>query len=901
MQRRGETHKETRTMKVIFSFVMLLFSFPAWLSSIAIMAHDSANHSLYSFVTNEAFSSIEAQHRSLLEPKPEVFPYMRARTDALRFQTRTLHVAGQTITRSTPLIDGLVVEGADGIQSDFGHGSTFNFTQFPLPHGSFRLSAADCMEAAIAYHHASTLTNPYVERTDGYYDQIWLLHFDEIRPVYKIRLPTLMLADLKDIYVDADTKEILRVEDVAQFVEAPANVFVYAPASQDLAASALKTVMLPNLIDVKEDGFLTGEYLSVRTCCRYYTCPSEGECTDDKKRCALKSHANAQQTRELLSLPTDTLGLDAMISLPPSISVDSVRCTYLPFARASHKSPQNPVVGFFDKPIDEPGIASEMDRFSEIQAYYSVMSFFNNVRNLLNDKTWCLRKEAMSCNTDGSPTLNAQGIPENPYRVFVNQLIPDMKLSGPQQADSDNFIAQALSGRGSRENPIVLNDFSRFSNAAFVPALSTLKKSPPRADEILSDLIKPYDHNVFFQGDRDFAYDGDVVFHEFMHAVTTSLVGKLNSLGLDKWGIHSEPGGLNEATSDYFAAAFNNNPQIGHYANVLGGYGEVALRNIDNQAKCPADVIGEIHNDGLIWSGSLWEIRTRIEKEISQAAKTEFDRAVIVSLAQATTTEDFKTQSDKLVNNLKQRPGLSEQAVAIAEEVFKKRGIRDCFRAITLSSVDKQNKVTTTIKPMLFVPSKNQIGLKNYAPSTAQLEIGIPAGAKSLTLTWRQYLGATGALLGTETTPETTRNMQPLSVVSNYATPIEWRFQKAHSIATDGTKEITTPVDKARYEKGAWHFTMPIDSERCEQKTLYLSLLSNDFKYVLQNLSVHFEMDQSDDRSDCDYTGTIRGKLVDELASGCSTYGGGNLFLGICIVVAIRALALFFSRRRRLF
>ena len=76
----------------------------------------------------------------------------------------------------------------------------------------------------------------------------------------------------------------------------------------------------------------------------------------------------------------------------------------------------------------------------------------------------------------------------------------------------------------------------RIGNAAFVPALSMLKTTKPRADEILSDLIKNYDHNVFFQGDRDFAYDGDVVFHEFMHAVTASLINKLNAMGINAWG-----------------------------------------------------------------------------------------------------------------------------------------------------------------------------------------------------------------------------------------------------------------------------------------------------------------------------------------------------------------------------
>jgi hypothetical protein len=98
----------------------------------------------------------------------------------------------------------------------------------------------------------------------------------------------------------------------------------------------LKQVTLNDLISIEEDGFLLGEYMSVKNCCKYFTCPEEGECTEDKKRCALKSHKNARQRREVLELPTGTLGLDPMLNLPPNITVDTVRCTFLPFAKASH-------------------------------------------------------------------------------------------------------------------------------------------------------------------------------------------------------------------------------------------------------------------------------------------------------------------------------------------------------------------------------------------------------------------------------------------------------------------------------------------------------------------------------------------------------------------------------------
>jgi hypothetical protein len=871
---------------IFLSPIFLFYAYQLCSTPLGAAMQDYQPGRTYSIALNESIlaTQIHLLHENVLIP-PESLTAIN-RHNVLSFYTKQLHVAGQFITRSTPVIDGIPVEGADGIFSGNNHESQFHFIHFEKPNASFRLSAAECMEKAITEHGLSTLKNPYVENTRGIYQPIWLMHFEELRPVFKIRLPTISIFSLKDIYVDAESGEILRIDDSAQFIQAPSQLFVYSPTSAMLDESELKPVMLPNLVGIEEGGFLQGEYMKIRNCCKFFTCPTESECTDAHKRCALKSHENAKQRREIVDLPSDTLGLDALISMPDIITVDTVRCTYLPFARASYENPESRILGFFDRPIDDKEQESEMDRFSEIQTYFSMMSFFHHIRLLLNDSTWCLRPEAMSCNNDGSPVVDEEGNPKNPYKVFVNQMIPDMKLEGPHQKDPDNFILQFMAGKGNRDNPIKLNQFARIGNAAFVPALSTLKKNAPRADEILSDLIKPYDHNVFFQGERDFALDGDVVFHEFMHAITTSLISKINSLGLDEWGIHSEPGSLNEAWADYFSAAFTNNPSIGKYASIKGGYGEVALRDIDNTASCPHDVIGEVHNDGLIWSGALWEIRSTLEKLYGSTITIEFDRAVLASLAEARITEDFKTQSGKLINNLKIRDGLGQKAADIAHSIFEKRGITNCFRAFTLSRVDNKNKLETHIKNLLFIPSKNQIELKNYAPSSSQLEIGIPAGAKGLTLSWRQFLAGTGVLLGTEATPNSARNIQPLKVIKSLDIPISWQFKNARAIPKRGNELIKERPQDSYYRNGYWQTYMPLDFDQCAQKTMYISLLSSDFKYVLENLNVDFDMDNSKDTSECNFSGTTRLNHVSQDMKGCSTTNtnDGCIIFMLCVL-----------------
>jgi hypothetical protein len=768
-----------------------------------------------------------------------------ANNPRLHFKYAVTTIAGQKITRRIAFIDGIMVEGSDEIYTAHDIINTHN-NYFSIPHAKFTINQAEAFEKALLYNTHSYVRDPYVEKIAGAYEMLWLKHFDELRPAYKTRPPTLSLYDLQDIYIDAENGDILKIEPAAHFIEAPASLFVFSPASAQLRKSDLKTVMLKDLLSIKEHDILRGKYISVRNCCRYFTCPEEGPCNDATKRCALRSHHDALQNMELVQVPTKSLGLEPLMSIPESLSVNAARCTYLPFARARYYDSNKRFLGFFEDPIDEPiGLESEMDRFSEVQAYHSINTFFNHIRFLLENPRWCLRESAMACTPEGDPVLDKMGNPVHTYKVFVNQMTPDMKL---ESNFSDSFMAQVMAGKGSAEQPIELKELTRMGNAAFIPALNPLKKSPARADEILSDLIKPYDHNVFFQGDRDFAYDGDVVFHEFMHAVTTSLVNKINTLGINSFGIHAEPGSLNEGWSDYFAAAFNNKSAIGTYAAIKDGYGETSLRDIDNNRRCPDDVIGEIHHDGLVWSGALWEIR----KKVGFAKALEFDRAVLSALAHAKTTEDFKTQSKKLLASIAERPGLGPKIAQQAEEILHKRGVLNCFRAYSLSKIDKHNNITKYTKDILVLPSKNHIGLKNYAPSSSQFAIAIAAGTTRLNVSWRQYLGGTGVLIGTEVGNDN-NNIIPLGIISNFDEPIKWHFNKRYAKPHNSEGPLNEEPQEAYFNNGRWHYSLDIDLADCEQRNLYLSLVSNDHKYIIRDVRVDFDIQDNSLRDSCSF------------------------------------------------
>ena len=90
-----------------------------------------------------------------------------------------------------------------------------------------------------------------MEKIEGTYEGVWLNHFDELRAAYKTRPPSLSVLDLKDIYVDAENGEILKIEDTAIFENAHARVFKYAPKAEGIEITDLDLVPLTNLVRVK--------------------------------------------------------------------------------------------------------------------------------------------------------------------------------------------------------------------------------------------------------------------------------------------------------------------------------------------------------------------------------------------------------------------------------------------------------------------------------------------------------------------------------------------------------------------------------------------------------------------------------------------------------------------------
>src|SRR5205807_693568 len=109
---------------------------------------------------------------------------------------------------------------------------------------------------------------------------------------------------------------------------------------------------------------------------------------------------------------------------------------------------------------------------------------------------------------------------------------------------------------------------------------------------------------------NDLSKEDNVAFHEYTHAVSHYVTG---------FG-GAEGGAMNEATSDYYAGTINNDSKIGAWA--MHKLGKPWMRNMDNKKHYPEDIHHEVHADGEIWGGTLWDIRNALGA--STADKTIF-------------------------------------------------------------------------------------------------------------------------------------------------------------------------------------------------------------------------------------------------------------------------------------
>ncbi|HLD76178.1 MAG TPA: proprotein convertase P-domain-containing protein, partial [Candidatus Norongarragalinales archaeon] len=99
----------------------------------------------------------------------------------------------------------------------------------------------------------------------------------------------------------------------------------------------------------------------------------------------------------------------------------------------------------------------------------------------------------------------------------------------------------------------------------------------------------------------------DVIFHEYTHNAIFAIYGNEPVFNQEYWAIH-------EGLADYFAAHLNNDPQVAE--EIFPD--KKPLRSLNNTRKYSSRT-GEEHDDGEILGGAMWDLRSSLGSNLTNA------------------------------------------------------------------------------------------------------------------------------------------------------------------------------------------------------------------------------------------------------------------------------------------
>jgi MYXO-CTERM domain-containing protein len=224
----------------------------------------------------------------------------------------------------------------------------------------------------------------------------------------------------------------------------------------------------------------------------------------------------------------------------------------------------------------------------------------------------------------------------------------------------------------------------------------------------------------------DFAYDGDVIYHEIGHGVVYTLAPDLGYVLPHAHGIDSTPGGLVEGLPDYMSVSITNDPMLGEFVGKDLVPDTGVIRNLDNDRRCPDDLAGEAHWDGEIIGGSLWEVRA----SLPEANRADMDRAVMIAIDGMGADTNFASFQEAVVAELEVE--LGADVASAAADAFAARGLTDCGGFVRDLVVGAVHKALFLVNP----------GPDGSAPAAVQFRVDFERGAPDFTLNATLYPGA---------------------------------------------------------------------------------------------------------------------------------------------------------------
>jgi cysteine-rich repeat protein len=202
----------------------------------------------------------------------------------------------------------------------------------------------------------------------------------------------------------------------------------------------------------------------------------------------------------------------------------------------------------------------------------------------------------------------------------------------------------------------------------------------------------------------------DVVYHEFGHSLHRNSIIP----GQGSWD-----GALSEGLSDTLAQAITGDPGMGR------GFfmSDAPLRHLDpagRELRWPDDVTGQVHDDGEIIGGTLWDLRVALEQSLGQEAGYAQFLAIFYSIMQRAADIPSSYVEALLADDDDGDLANGTPNQCTIDRVFGMHGLADPTVSLGLEPPSRAgNRVSITVRPR-----------------QAQLDCPAPA-VTSGTLTWR--------------------------------------------------------------------------------------------------------------------------------------------------------------------
>lgn len=274
----------------------------------------------------------------------------------------------------------------------------------------------------------------------------------------------------------------------------------------------------------------------------------------------------------------------------------------------------------------------------------------------------------------------------------------------------------------------------------------------------------------FFQGTKaDFGYDGDVVYHEFGHAMVDRTIQLAGTWYRDEQGARPAPGAMNEGIADYFSSALAGDPNVGEYASKSLVVGQSAIRNIDNADDCLLDVSGEVHADSTFFSGALWSVRKGLSVDDQKA----LDKALLAALIMAPSGNVGYEDVAKLFSASLVSSGRQDLADALTAE-YGKRGQGPTCKRIREWEGKAINGRAASLGNSFFTAGRQSVpgaSKAAYAPGLFQIHAKVTGAQLTVTFTQVQTSSGGGSPFGSNGTP-----FKPLVLAKFGADPIAFTY-----------------------------------------------------------------------------------------------------------------------------